>query len=92
VRRYKIRIEGRGIEAATQKGPPLRGFFVTRVVVAASAAEARALALATVERDWREGRYAGLKQTPVCEVIETATAGYFAWITVNTEYIFHRGI
>jgi hypothetical protein len=93
VPRYRVRIEGRDIEAPPQKGEPLRGFFVTRVVQAPGAAEAEARALALVAADWTSGgRYASWKQSPTFEVIETAPAGRFSWLTVNTNYIFHRGM
>jgi invasion protein IalB len=89
--RYRILIEGKGVELATQKEAPICGFFVTRLVKAATAEAAGASALASVEKDWTVGCYAQWKPTPSFAVIETEEAGFFARLTVNTAYIFHRG-
>lgn len=89
--RYRIVVEGRGLETPTLKGLPIRGFFVRRVVQADSVDAARVEALARVEQDWKSGPYSKFGVMPELEAVEAQPVGMLGWITTRTHYIFHRG-
>ncbi len=91
--RFKVVVEGKDIEAATHQGPPIRGFFATRVVVAPSVEEAQAHALALIERDWTEGKFSAWKQMPALAAVEVAPVSLLgALVTRKSGYVFHRGL
>lgn len=89
--RYRIVVEGRGLETPTLNGLPVRGFFVRRVIRAASVGAAKAEALARVERDWQAGKFAKLGMMPELEAVEAEPVGVLGWLTTRTDYVFHRG-
>ncbi len=89
--RFVVLVEGKGLDAPTHKGEPIRGFFVRRLVEAPSVDEARVLALAQIESDWTEGPFAAWKQVPGIEAVDAGPAGLLARLRVSTKYIFHRG-
>jgi len=90
--RYRIVVEGRGLEAPTSNGAPIRGFFVRRVVQAESEEAARRQVLAKVEGDWKAGKFAKLGQVPEILAVEAQPVGVFGWLTTRTDYVFHRGL
>lgn len=90
--RYRIVIEGRGLETPTANGPPIRGFFVRRVVQADSEEAARRQVLARVEGDWKTGKFAKFGQVPEILAVEAQAVGLLGWLTTRTDYVFHRGL
>ena len=91
--RYRVMVEGSGLAAPTRHGAPIRGFFVTRVVRAASAGEASRHVLDVVEQEWRAGRFAAWKQVPSLTAVEVKEVGLLGLhLLRGTDYIFHRGM
>jgi hypothetical protein len=91
--RYRVMVEGSGLAAPTKQGGPIRGFFVTRVVKAASAEEASRRVLDLVQRDWSAGRFAAWNQAPSLAAVEVKEVGLVGLhLLRSTGYIFHRGM
>jgi len=57
---YAVVVHGTGFWFAVDDGPPVDGFFTTRVVAAPDTREAERRALAMVDRDWRRRGHGSL--------------------------------
>jgi hypothetical protein len=90
---YSVEIRGQGFLFAGADGHPLRGFTVTRLLEAADAAEAEAIALARVAAEWAEGEFASTRVQPQLEVGEvTVLQGRALRQARDAGYHFHPGV
>jgi hypothetical protein len=90
---FRVLVEGSGFELlSTSEQIPVRGFLVSRIVRARSAAEAGHLGLAHVGNEWGTGKYSSHGVSPVVSVAEVQPIGFLsALFSRQPGYVFHPG-
>src|SRR5262245_18785182 len=91
---YNIRVHGEGIRMpAPTGGPPIVGFYTSRVVWARSEAAASERALSAVGVLWTRGPLAvsNIGQPPLLSVDAVNEVGFGAWLTApNRGHTFYQ--
>jgi hypothetical protein len=88
---FRVLVQGEGIDVPVADGRG-KGFLVNRFVRAESQTEAGVVALAHVEREWREGRQSIFNVVPHLSVSEIERVGLLSGLFARQQgYIFHPG-
>lgn len=80
---YSVLIEGENLNIPSESGgPPITGFFTSRVEWADSKSKAESKALDSVKRLWSNGRYAAQASAAslLLSVSESAPSTFWQWL------------